>query len=387
MKLLVLSNGKGEDVLAATLIAALVKERELSGKAAPQVTALPLIGDGSAYTKAGIATIGRGLSLPSRGFIGSPLALLRDVRAGLIGKLFERITALRKASKDVDHLICVGDIVPVLLATLFTKRPAIHVSTAVTVRFRKFGPLEMAVLKRCELVFAKDMQTAEFLSSRGVKARFSGNLMIDDRNLAGSGTSYGDGRSDVVALIPSTRDDAYDNIRRMIRISSLLGGANINLVLPFPESLSEEKLGGIVRDMGIKISASSEKDALWKAEVGRGVALLAVKGHFADVLRSSKAAMGMTGTGNEQAAGLGVPLILIEEGSSASGTRLRFYEKLLEGSVLPLRGTDERIASGIRELLRDGERLRRMSDAGKRTIGEPGAARRMAGEMLRILDA
>jgi uncharacterized protein (TIGR03492 family) len=388
MKLLVLSNGKGEDVLAVTLLEALIREHELSGKEAPDIIALPLIGDGKSYKETGITTIGRGLSLPSQGFIGSPWALLKDIRSGLIGMLIERIMTLRKVSKDRDHIICVGDIVPVLLAKLFTKKPIIHVSTAVTVKFRKFGPLEMSAFrKRCELVFAKDRQTAEFLSSRGVNARFSGNLMIDDRNLVGSGTSYKDSTADTVALLPSSRDDAYDNIRRMVRIIFHLSGSSMKLLLPFSENLSADKLGGIIKGLGIKTSASDEKDALWEAWLGKDIVLLAIKGHFADALKSSKAAIGMTGTGNEQAVGLGVPLILIEEGSSASSSRLRFYEKLLEGSVLPLRGSDEKIASGIRDLLLDNDRLKKMSEAGRKTIGEPGAAKRMASEIMKRIYA
>ena len=220
-----------------------------------------------------------------------------------------------------------------------------------------------------------------------MNARFSGNLMIDDRNLVGSGTSYKDGTVDSVALLPSSRDDAYSNIARMIKIISRIKDIKIKFVLPFSENLSAEKLGGIVKDLGIRTSASSEKDALWKAELGKGVKFLAIKGHFADTLKSSKAAIGMTGTGNEQAVGLGVPLILIEEGSSASSSRLRFYEVLLEGSVLPLRGSDEKIASGIRNLLLDNDRLKKMSEAGGKTIGEPGAAKRMAKEIMRTIYA
>ncbi len=388
MKILVLSNGKGEDVLAVTLVSALIREHELAGKKPPEFSAMPLIGDGRSYAEAGIHVIGRGLSLPSNGFINGPLALLADIRSGLIGMLIERIATLRRTSRNVDRIICVGDIVPVFLARLFAKKPVIHVSTAVTVKVRKFGPLELSLFRKgCEIVFAKDRPTEEYLISNGVNARFSGNLMIDDTNLLGSGVSYADDRVPTVALLPSSREDAYDNVRRMVRIASRMGGYCMKLVLPFPDNLKEEKLCAVVREMGLKTSPSREKDSMWETEPAKGVRLIALRGHFADVLKSSKAAIGMTGTGNEQAVGLGVPLVLIEEGSSASRSRLRFYEKLLEGSVLPLRGSDESIADEIKALLSDRDKLKRMSEAGKKTIGEPGAARRMAAEIFKRLYA
>ncbi len=63
MEILVISNGHGEDVIAASIVEALTALAKVS-----KITALPLVGEGYAYKKLQIPLIGTVKTMPSGGF-------------------------------------------------------------------------------------------------------------------------------------------------------------------------------------------------------------------------------------------------------------------------------------------------------------------------------
>jgi len=63
-RLLCLSNGHGEDIIAVRVLQALRKQAT-----SPQIAALPLVGEGKAYQQAEIPLIGAVKAMPSGGFI------------------------------------------------------------------------------------------------------------------------------------------------------------------------------------------------------------------------------------------------------------------------------------------------------------------------------
>ncbi len=80
MQLLCLSNGHGEDVIAVRILQELQRH-----PAAPELAALPLVGEGRAYSQLGVPIIGAAQAMPSGGFIYMDgRQLLRDVRGGLL---------------------------------------------------------------------------------------------------------------------------------------------------------------------------------------------------------------------------------------------------------------------------------------------------------------
>ena len=92
MKLLVLSNGHGEDVIAIRII-----ERLLQNLAELEITALPIVGQGYAYQSLNIPLAGRVQQMPSGGFIymgGNPL--WQDLRGGLVQLTLEQIKLVRQ---------------------------------------------------------------------------------------------------------------------------------------------------------------------------------------------------------------------------------------------------------------------------------------------------
>ncbi|WP_421655016.1 hypothetical protein [Leptothermofonsia sp. ETS-13] len=120
----------------------------------PQIEALPIVGEGHAYTQAGIPLIGSVKAMPSGGFIymdGKQLA--RDIQGGLLQLTIAQLKAIRTWAKETGTpplktqnsklktqnllptphppplILAVGDIVPLLFAW-FSGVPYAFVGTA-----------------------------------------------------------------------------------------------------------------------------------------------------------------------------------------------------------------------------------------------------------------
>ncbi|MEM6612904.1 MAG: lipid-A-disaccharide synthase-related protein, partial [Cyanobacteria bacterium P01_C01_bin.72] len=195
MKLLVLSNGHGEDIIAIRII-----ERLLQNFPKLEITALPIVGRGYAYQKLHIPLASRVQQMPSGGFIyqgGSPL--WQDIRGGLLGLTLEQIRIVRQWGKTGSKILAVGDIVPLLYAWLSDTDYA-FVGTAKSEYYlrdesgwlpqtswqeRKFNsvylPWERWLMScdRCRGVFPRDSLTTEVLQQWSIPAYDLGNPMMD----------------------------------------------------------------------------------------------------------------------------------------------------------------------------------------------------------------
>ena len=112
MKLLCISNGHGEDGIAVRILKQL---RSLPG--APTLAALPIVGEGRAYEKAGIAIQGATQAMPSGGFIYMDrYQLFRDLQGGLVGLTLAQLKTARQWAQSGGKILAVGDIVPLAIA-------------------------------------------------------------------------------------------------------------------------------------------------------------------------------------------------------------------------------------------------------------------------------
>ena len=83
--------------------------------------------------------------------------------------------------------------------------------------------------------------------------------------------------------------------------------------------------------------------------------------------RQSRLVLGLGGTANQVCAGLGLPVVSVRE----KGKEVQ--QKLLGEAERLVPPQPEALADAIDEILGDGELFRRMSEAGKRRLGGPGA--------------
>ncbi|CAM6009711.1 unnamed protein product [Sphagnum balticum] len=121
--LLCLSNGHGEDTIAASILMALLAVAEKSGILL-KIHALPLVGEGHAYRQIQIPTVGPTKTMPSGGFIYMDIfQLLGDIKAGLLSLTVDQWGAIRQwADENPDGVfLAVGDVFPLVLAWLASK--------------------------------------------------------------------------------------------------------------------------------------------------------------------------------------------------------------------------------------------------------------------------
>ena len=119
-EILFLSNGHGEDAINSQIVHAL-------RASAPNidVSAMPIVGDGAAYSRSTIPIIGPTSPMPSGGvFYMNPLFFLKDVRAGLVRLTVRQLRAALTHSQGCDLVVTTGDIVAAGFAHA-TRRPYI----------------------------------------------------------------------------------------------------------------------------------------------------------------------------------------------------------------------------------------------------------------------
>ncbi|MEO1186134.1 MAG: lipid-A-disaccharide synthase-related protein, partial [Cyanobacteria bacterium J06636_27] len=207
LRLLVLSNGHGEDVIAVRILKELQQQNS-----APEIFALPLVGEGRAYKNLDIPVIGSVRSMPSGGFIYQDAKQLAgDVRSGLLKLTLNQFKAIRrwvkiqKKSGYSPKILAVGDIVPLLFAWLSGSEYA-FVGTAKSEYYLRdeagwlkrntqaakwegwsgsvYLPWERWLMSRnrCKAVFPRDSLTTEILNQWKIPAFDLGNPMMDGLN-------------------------------------------------------------------------------------------------------------------------------------------------------------------------------------------------------------
>ena len=379
LKILFISNGKGEDSIAATIIRALKKVGEEEEKPEIHVKALPLVGNGRGYENTEADIVANWKELPSGGFGGQKISsLFKDISAGLLHITQDQISVLHNEASTVQLVVCVGDLYPVFLAAFFSGKPVIHVATAISAYFHKYTFFERWFFKKfCRLVVTRDLVTAEFLRIRKVPAAYFGNAMMDDPVLNSKKIDYSFGDKRLLALVPSSREDAYDNTVRMFKVVQQVGRKpSIAWVLSLAPNLILERMITLLSPLGFEYTPEPKEHGYCGQFTKTGCEPVhVILGNFGDILRSSTVVLGMTGTGNEQVAGLGKPVILLKgKGAHSTWQRMMQYRKLLGRSIHIAWGSNKKIANDIMAIVNDQKKLKTMGDEGQARMGAPGGA-------------
>lgn len=375
-KVLVLSNGYGEDRIAAA-IARRCRDLDLR--------ALPLVGEGAAYRAAGIPICGPTAALPSGGFIlHDRRALAGDLARGLIGLTARQIGAVRSMRAEVDLVVAVGDLLPLALAWL-TGRPYVLVGCAksdhyVGGRFSDYFAHERWFLahRRCLAVYPRDSLTARNLVQRGYRAFDLGNPMMDD--LEPWAPVEGAAKELAIGLLPGSRQEAYANMAALLACcQAIASGAPAGERVVFRAALADQidpaRIAACAlavgwhrdeRDDGCLVGPAGER--LWLEQ-----------GRFARWCRSVRLVVGLSGTANEQCAGLGLPVVTFPGVGPQFDARFARRQTLLLGeSITLVEDAPEAVGQAVWRLLGDPERLARIAANGRQRMGPAGASERIA---------
>jgi uncharacterized protein (TIGR03492 family) len=305
MRLLLVSNGHGEDLSGAQLGAALQAR-------GAEVLALPLVGDGGAYRQAGLAIAGPTRSYSTGGLgYASFAGRMAEIVQGQVLYLLRRSWRLWREAHQADGLVVVGDVIPVLLAWL-TGKPVVTYLVAYSSHYE--GRLRLPwpcgpclASRRFRAVFSRDALTASDLSQQlGRMVQFLGNPFMEG---IGAATTSPQRRS--VLLLPGSRlPEAQLNFERMLALLEQLPATQqqASFEAALVRDLSSAAIEALARQRGWQLTAeASHSDQLVLEH--QGLRLRCCWGQFQTLLPQAKMVISMAGTASEQAAGLGIPVL------------------------------------------------------------------------------
>lgn len=370
-QIIVVSNGRAEDLVGAALARTLQKQQLESGRCW-QITALPLIGTGEAYREAGIGLpFGAGLQLPSAGFgrLG-PMALWRDLRAGLCSHTLRWVSRLALALAGLaaeagSGLVCVGDTYLLFLVILAERQscrlPVYFLPTAKSQLLRGHGRVEYWLMRRfTRHVFPRDKATEAALLQRGVRATYLGNPLLEVGGAAEGwlrrklrlASGSGGGSDFTVGLLPGSRQDSRENLEKLLAVAR-----TIERVRPD---------GGWRFLVGLASSVEGSRD---RSAITRERMDLV---DFPELLAKADLVIGLAGSAHEQAAALGIPVIAFPGGRLQYTSRFaRAQQRLLGPALMLCPDSPEAVARAAIALRYDPERRARMAAAGRERMGNP----------------
>ena len=381
-RVLILSNGAGEDSIAVQIIK---KVRNVDCEA------MPLVGTGVGY--AGIVPlIGPRRILPSGGLVPEDYTrITKDIKGGLLSLVFQQFRCLRRERLRFDAVVAVGDMWAVLMALSSGIRPVLFVGTAKSAYHHEYSHLEAALLRTFRVrSLVRDEITAVRLRKHGAIAAWVGNAIMDGLEPAGCDLGLADNEAGL-AMFPGSREGTYRALAPMLAsYSSLLERALQRkqndaipraLVMLAPSvnmaRLAASCAGYQWRDLGRETGVVGQ---LMRSADDR-YPIQMVRGAMADVLAASRVAIGQAGTAHEQAAGFGLPVVAFDCPSSPRES-LGWYRGRQKGllgealSVVP--NTLEAMVAEVERLWYDEAERRRRGVVGQQRMGPAGASEGMA---------
>jgi len=410
-RILSLSNGHGEDEIAVRVLEALRQFFD-----APDIAALPLVGEGHAYQKASFPVIGAVKTMPSGGFIYMDgQQLVRDLQGGLLQLTLTQLqviqnwaqqgTAERGQISDRSEsslILAVGDIVPLLFAGLSgvpfafvgTAKSEYYVRTETGLLPRRspltdllerwtgciYYPWERWLMKRprCRAIFPRDSMTAERLQRFNLPAFDAGNPMMDGLEWAGEQNVISATALKILLLPGSRPPEAYANWQLILEAACAVA-QSLNRPIEFLAAIAPGLDQTQLQQILTKMNWNRQAVGIYEWAETRGQATLTLATHrFAEFLHIADLAIAMAGTATEQFVGFGKPAItLVGQGPQFTAAFAEAQTRLLGESIILLEDPAQ-VPDRIQALLQDGDRLQRIAANGKRRMGTPGAAQRIA---------
>ncbi|MFW6034674.1 MAG: lipid-A-disaccharide synthase-related protein [Halanaerobiales bacterium] len=388
--ILLISNGHGEDVIGAKLLQNLIKRNQNIN-----IKVLPIVGLGSVYNSLDVQLIGPRKKMPSGGLLRFNFENMKnDFKAGLLGLTLSQIKTLKKAKANTGLVIVVGDIYILLLAGLFVNKDIIFLPTAKSEYINGHYWIENLIMKKyANIVLPRDKKTEKAMRKAGINATYVGNAMMDCFDIKQA--EFGlDKEKITVGILPGSREEAYVNMKQVFKVIEELedkAETGFNYITAMASNLSVLKLIDMVqttdwtyqaspaesRENGVELIVNSPSNKS-KVEI--------IYHHFGDVLDKSDIFIGLAGTANEQAAGMGKPVVAFPVNDTQFTEKFAKAQKsLLRGSVSLVENNPEIIAETIINIINNKEMYRRMSTAGKKRMGEPGAIKNMNDIIIEFL--
>lgn len=385
-RLLVLANGHGEDAIAGRILDRLPPLA---------VSAWAIVGRGDAYRNRGLPAVGVPNHLPSDGFATLSLkSMRRDLRAGWVGVHLAQDRCAVSMRGTYDLALAVGDIVPLWLAHR-AGLPTLFVPSAKSIRYGwryRFRLIETRLMRKALRVFPRDEPTTEWLTRRGVPAEYVGNPMMDDLDPEGPLPRIGEGTV-VIGALPGSRAHQADNLVSLLATADALAASlppststavlcaatPAADIVPLLNTLASQAATGTWRVAASPASSCpASPGPVLSAEHRTGLRYEVWTNRFAAILHRADVVIGLAGTANEQAIGLGRPLVTYPAAGPFDWSYVRMKMQYLGQSAIAVPADPVSVAAAIRGLLDSPSRRASMAATGRALMGSSGASQVIA---------
>lgn len=374
-RLLVVSNGYGEDIEVAQILRALPP----GGVA---VSAYPLVGLGRAYPPE-VTLLDPRRDFPSGGFgvRAGWTSFWADLRVGWLGFWLAQRRTLRSQRGHVDLVLAAGDAYCLKMAAS-AGGPTVYLELPKSEYIGPHSALELWIIRRvASHVFTRDEVTAAALRLRGIPADYLGFTLMD--TLALSGETFGvAGDRAVLTLLPGSKPPAFANLSLLLRAAAAAAAQTTPtpaVLVAWAPNLRQDRLRETVEASGGRW-VDSHHFRLDSVEV------TVTSDHFADALARATVVLGMGGAAHEQAAGLGKPIVAFPGTGPQVTPRFFAEQKRLLGDALVAAATWEEAAAAVVGLLSNPRERERRGQIGRERQGEAGGASAIAQYLLERLN-
>ena len=311
-RILVLSNGHGEDLSGSILAKSLIS---IGNK----VEALPIVGSGEAYKKEKINIICKTRKFNTGGLgYNSLKGRLYDLFNGQINYFFKQILLVFKIRRKYDYFLVVGDIVPIFFAWLSRKKYFTYLvaySSHYQGKLNLPWPCKYFLISPYAIrIYTRDLLTSFDLSNQLKKeVLFLGNPFMDKllkNNIKELNNSFN------IALLPGSRiNELINNFDLMLDIIQQLANYKFFKKVKFNFALSS--------DMKIENVQNKLARRNWKFEKifsnnfklfysYKSMKVFFKWNSFEDIISKSDFAISMSGTAAEQVVGMSKPVLQVE---------------------------------------------------------------------------
>ena len=349
-RILLLSNGHGEDLSGALLAEQLFKIGH-------KVSAIPLVGKGHHYQNAKIPllTFTKEFSTGGIGYT-SLRGRLTELIQGQPLYLLRMQWCVIRSARRFDLIVVVGDVIPII-AAWFTHRPVVTYLVAYSSYYE--GKLKLPwpcglllKSKKFKAIFSRDELTAIDLSQQLIRpVQFLGNPFMDP--VLTSLPQINKTKPFLGILPGSRRPELEENLLLVLRLIEIMPTSlEIRIEIALVQALNDASLKKLIMNTD------------WRLEDGDLInqnshTIKIRRNAFNSVLQHSDLLIGMAGTAIEQAVGVGKPVVQLPgRGPQFTPNFAEAQRRLLGPNVFCAEGTPGSIkcikstANMIRILLR-----------------------------------
>jgi len=375
--ILFVSNCFGEDRVAS-LIAKEFKFLCKQHKKSIRIYGATLMGNGREYTVNNIELVYHSPLPPSGGFPTKSIkGFFADLISGSFFNILKFVKALKKLYNEIDTIFVVGDIFLLFLSKLALKnKKFFFFALAKSDYFMPHYLIEKWFLKTNNIdVLTRDELTAKNFQSDGIKAYYFGNPMMDNLFSKGLNVEIPEDKR-VIGILPGSRFEAYGNFKKILFLIDKIERNDLFYIAALPHTLDVRKIIDISLKSGFSVS---QKGYITRLKKDLKEVLL-LYDSFVEVINLSEIIIGLAGTANEQAAGLGKPVITFKGcGPQSTEVRLKEQEKLLGGASKYIKNFPYGVIREIEFLLDNSDEVELRGRIGKERMGGPGGAKKIAG--------